>query len=237
MLKQLYILNFFFSSTKVISHSCLFNKSIKDEEIKDLIDLGILIPYEEETNKKTHKIKSKENNAKYDFNYYKIIKFNNEGIDNTLNIPINNNDFFDNFYLDYLETSFSAFEKVQKVFNLFRHILEDEEAKDEDKFLFAKSEELFEFLVEIKNLTQHRLTECEKKDKFQQCQRCKEAIPIEFYDEHVKNNKCNEFKKNCNRCPLCHEDIPLSKDGFYVHLIKEKCPFKLKYKNVKKKLK
>ena len=92
-------------------------------------------------------------------------------------------------------------------------------------------------LVEIKNLTQHRLTECEKKDKFQQCQRCKEAIPIEFYDEHVKNNKCNEFKKNCNRCPLCHEDIPLSKDGFYVHLIKEKCPFKLKYKNVKKKLK
>ena len=53
--------------------------------------------------------------------------------------------------MDYLETSFSAFEKVQKVFNLFRHILEDEEAKDEDKFLFAKSEELFEFLVEIKN--------------------------------------------------------------------------------------
>ena len=142
---------FFFSSTKVISHSCLFNKSIKDEEIKDLIDLGILIPYEEETNKKTQKIKSKEKNSKYDFNYYKIIKYKNEGIDNTLNIPINNNDFFDNFYLDYLETSFSAFEKVQKVFNLFRHILEDEEAKDEDKFLFAKSEELFEFLVEIKN--------------------------------------------------------------------------------------
>ena len=92
-------------------------------------------------------------------------------------------------------------------------------------------------IIEIKNLTHHRLNECDKKDKFKLCQKCKEAIPIENYDEHVKNNKCNEFKKNCNRCPLCHEDIPLSKDGFYVHLIKEQCPYKMKYKNVKKKLK
>ena len=92
-------------------------------------------------------------------------------------------------------------------------------------------------IIEIKNLTQHRLNECDKKDKFKLCQRCKEAIPIENYDEHIKNNKCNEFKKNCNRCPLCHEDIPLSKDGFYIHLIKEQCPYKVKYKNVRKKLK
>ena len=92
-------------------------------------------------------------------------------------------------------------------------------------------------IIEIKNLTHHRLNECDKKNKFKLCQKCKEAIPIENYDEHVKNNKCNEFKKNCNRCPLCHEDIPLSKDGFYVHLIKEQCPYKMKYKNVKKKLK
>ena len=90
-------------------------------------------------------------------------------------------------------------------------------------------------IVEIKNLTQHRLNECNKKDKFKLCQRCKEAIPIESYEEHVKNNKCNEYKKNCNRCPLCHEDIPLSKDGFYTHLIKHGCPYKLKYKNIKKK--
>ena len=90
-------------------------------------------------------------------------------------------------------------------------------------------------IIEIKNLTQHRLNECNKSDKFKLCQRCKEAIPIESYDEHVKTNKCNEYKKNCNRCPLCHVDIPLSKDGFFTHLIKEGCPYKIKYKTIKKK--
>ena len=90
-------------------------------------------------------------------------------------------------------------------------------------------------LIEVKNLTQHRLEECEKSDKFKLCQRCREAIPIELYDEHVKKNKCNEFKKNCNRCPLCHGDIPISKDGFYIHLVKEGCPRQMKFKNVKKK--
>ena len=68
-------------------------------------------------------------------------------------------------------------------------------------------------VVEVKNLTEHRLNECSKKDKFKLCQRCQEAIPLESYQEHIKNKKCNQYKKNCNRCPLCHGDIPLSKDG------------------------
>ena len=84
--------------------------------------------------------------------------------------------------------------------------------------------------IEVKNLTQHRLNECNKKDKFKQCLRCKEAIAIELFDEHVKSNKCNQFKKNCNRCPLCHGDIPLSKDGFFTHLTIDGCPYKIKYK-------
>ena len=88
--------------------------------------------------------------------------------------------------------------------------------------------------VEVKNLTQHRLKECSKKDKFKLCDRCKEAIPIELYDEHNKNNKCNKYKKNCNRCPLCHDDIPLSKDGFYKHLVSDGCPYKIKYKKKEK---
>lgn len=144
--------NYYLTTIKVISHSSLFNKSIKDEDIKDLIDLGILIPYyDEKTNKKTRKINSKEKNSKYEAKYYKIVKYKDEGIDNTLNFPINNNDFFDNFYLDDLETSFIAFEKIKKAFNKYRHILEDEESKDEDKFLCAISEEAFDFLVEVKN--------------------------------------------------------------------------------------
>ena len=84
--------------------------------------------------------------------------------------------------------------------------------------------------IEIKNLTQHRLNDCIKKDKFKQCPRCKEAIVIESFDEHVKTNKCNQYKKNCNRCPLCHGDIPLSKDGFFTHLTIDGCPYKIKYK-------
>ena len=88
--------------------------------------------------------------------------------------------------------------------------------------------------VEVKNLTEHRLNQCSKKDKFKLCQRCREAIPIELYDEHTKNNKCNQYKKNCNRCPLCHEDIPLSKDGFFKHLSIDGCPYKIKYKKKEK---
>ena len=88
--------------------------------------------------------------------------------------------------------------------------------------------------VEFKNLKQHRLNECSKKDKFAQCPRCKEAIPSELYDEHVKSNKCNKYKKNCNRCPLCHEDIPLSKDAFFRHLTIDGCPYKIKYKKKEK---
>ena len=144
---------YFFSSIKVISHSCLFNKSIKEEDIKDLIDLNILVPYEDiGNNKKRIKKNLKEkNNNKYEANYYQIIKYKNDGIDNTLNFPINNNDFFDNFYLDDLETTFKAFEKAKKAFYNFRHILEDEEAKEEDKYLYTMSEDIFEFLLEIKN--------------------------------------------------------------------------------------
>ena len=53
--------------------------------------------------------------------------------------------------MDDLETTFKAFEKAKKAFYNFRHILEDEEAKEEDKYLCTMSEDIFEFLLEIKN--------------------------------------------------------------------------------------
>ena len=50
----------YFKKVRVLTHSCLFNKSIKEEEIKDLIDLGVLLPYEVDNNKKeVKKIKTK----------------------------------------------------------------------------------------------------------------------------------------------------------------------------------
>ena len=144
----------FLNKIQVYIRSCLFNKSIKEEDIKDLIDLGILVPYEIDKNKKNgKKVKSKlkDKKSKYDSKYYILVKNKIDGIDNTLNIPINDDDFFDNFYLDGLETSFKAFEKAKKIFNLFRKILEDEDITEDEKFYYSFSEEMFEFLIEIKN--------------------------------------------------------------------------------------
>ena len=142
----------YFNTILVFTHSCLYNKALKEEEIKDLIDLGILVPYEvDKDNNKNKKIKQKGKRDKYNAKYYIIIKNKINEIDNTLNIPINDDDFFDNFYLDGLETSFKAFEKAKKTFNLFRRILEDEEINEEDKYNFCCSEEIYDFLLEIKN--------------------------------------------------------------------------------------
>ena len=139
---------FYLKKVQTITHSSLFNKSIKEEDIKDLIDLGIIIPYELDNNKAKNKKAKKQ---KYDSKYYIIIKNKLKDIDNSLNLPINDGDFFDNFYLNTLETSFKAFEKAQRAFNLFRRILEDEEAKEEEKYYLSYCEELYEFLIEIKN--------------------------------------------------------------------------------------
>ena len=142
----------YFNTILVFSHSYLYSKTLKEEEIKDLIDLGILVPYEVDKNKSKNKsIKSKGKRDKYNAKYYTIVKNKIDDIDNTLNIPINDDDFFDNFYLDGLETSFKAFEKAKKTFNLFRRILEDEEINEEDKYNFCCSEEIYDFLLEIKN--------------------------------------------------------------------------------------
>ena len=142
----------FFNTILVFSHSCLYSKTLKEEEIRDLIDLGIIVPYEiDKDNNKNKKTKTKGKKDKYNAKYYNIVKNKIDGIDNTLNLPINDDDFFDNFYLDGLETSFKAFEKAKKTFNLFRRILEDEEINEEDKYNFSCSEEIYDFLLEIKN--------------------------------------------------------------------------------------
>lgn len=144
--------NLYINNIQVYSHSSLFSKSIKEEEIKDLIDLEVLVPYEVKKNdKKVRKVKSKEKRNKYESNFYKFIKNKEDGIDNTLNLPINDGDFFDNFYLDALDTSFKAFEKAKKAFNLFRRILEDEEINEEEKYIYVSSEVVFDFLLECKN--------------------------------------------------------------------------------------
>jgi len=79
--------------------------------------------------------------------------------------------------------------------------------------------------IEVKRLTRHCLDECKFKKDYKLCNRCKEAILINNYDKHIKENRCNPAKdiKSCNRCPLCHEDIPPTDKGFYQHLCVDCC--------------
>ena len=78
--------------------------------------------------------------------------------------------------------------------------------------------------VEVKNLNYHKLYDCKYKNEYKLCIRCNEAIYIKSYKIHVDNKKCNPYKANLNRCPLCHRDIPSTNKAFYQHLMKDGCP-------------
>ncbi|XP_030077943.1 centrosomal protein of 104 kDa isoform X2 [Microcaecilia unicolor] len=76
-------------------------------------------------------------------------------------------------------------------------------------------------VVEIASLTEHLLTECDRKDTFGKCQFCSEAIPREELAEHVKAKTCNPAKpeKVANRCPLCHENFTPGEEAWKFHLM------------------
>ncbi len=40
-------------------------------------------------------------------------------------------------------------------------------------------------VIEVESLNPHLLTECEKKDEFKECARCKESVHRDTYEEHV----------------------------------------------------
>ncbi|OXB56613.1 hypothetical protein ASZ78_009828 [Callipepla squamata] len=85
-------------------------------------------------------------------------------------------------------------------------------------------------VVEIATLTEHLLTECDKKDSFGRCQRCTEAFPKEELLKHTKSKTCNggqlesgrlnlksQIRQTskysakpehvANHCPLCHDNF------------------------------
>ena len=174
--------NFYLNLVQVLSEYSLFNPEeelkISPEEIEDLKEIGILIPYETQNNNKNNKNiipKNKfcsQNNSRFKKNnkidekkYYCIIKNKIPGIDNTLNVPINDNDFFDCFYLDPLETSNEALQKTITAFVQCRKLLEDEEMGDDDKYYFACSKESYEFLLACKKLQNIDLSKCSSNEK------------------------------------------------------------------------
>nr|KAF6294230.1 centrosomal protein 104 [Pipistrellus kuhlii] len=76
-------------------------------------------------------------------------------------------------------------------------------------------------VVEIASLTEHLLTECDKRDGFGRCYRCSEAVPKEELPRHVKSKDCHPAKpeKLANRCPLCHENFAPGEEAWKVHLM------------------
>ena len=76
--------------------------------------------------------------------------------------------------------------------------------------------------LEVKNLNNHRIEECNFKNEYKLCNICKESILKKEYDLHIKN-KCN-LNKGYVKCPLCHQDIEDTDSGFYQHLVIKSCP-------------
>ncbi|XP_054439880.1 centrosomal protein of 104 kDa isoform X1 [Pteronotus mesoamericanus] len=76
-------------------------------------------------------------------------------------------------------------------------------------------------VVEVSSLTEHLLTECDRKDGFGKCFRCSEAVPKEDLPRHIKAKDCHPAKPErlANRCPLCHENFPPGEEAWKAHLM------------------
>uniref|UniRef100_A0A452U2Z2 Centrosomal protein of 104 kDa n=1 Tax=Ursus maritimus TaxID=29073 RepID=A0A452U2Z2_URSMA len=76
-------------------------------------------------------------------------------------------------------------------------------------------------VVEISSLTDHLLTECDRRDGFGKCYRCSEAVLKEELPRHIKTKECNPAKpeKLANRCPLCHENFSPGEEAWKAHLM------------------
>uniref|UniRef100_A0A8B9E7T8 Centrosomal protein of 104 kDa n=1 Tax=Anser cygnoides TaxID=8845 RepID=A0A8B9E7T8_ANSCY len=86
-------------------------------------------------------------------------------------------------------------------------------------------------VVEIASLTEHLLTECDKKDSFGKCQRCSEALPKDELPKHIKSKICNAAKPEqvANHCPLCHDNFSPGEEAWKSHLMgKDGCKMNLR---------
>ncbi|XP_059722413.1 centrosomal protein of 104 kDa [Haemorhous mexicanus] len=76
-------------------------------------------------------------------------------------------------------------------------------------------------MLEICSLTEHLLTDCDKRDSFGRCPRCREAVPRDELARHIKSRICNPAKPEnvANHCPLCHENFPPGEEAWRSHLM------------------
>uniref|UniRef100_A0A8C5U9S9 Centrosomal protein of 104 kDa n=1 Tax=Malurus cyaneus samueli TaxID=2593467 RepID=A0A8C5U9S9_9PASS len=76
-------------------------------------------------------------------------------------------------------------------------------------------------MLEIAGLTDHLLSDCDKRDSFVKCPRCREAVPRDELPRHTKSKICNPAKPEnvANHCPLCHENFPPGEEAWRLHLM------------------
>ncbi|NWI02602.1 CE104 protein, partial [Tichodroma muraria] len=76
-------------------------------------------------------------------------------------------------------------------------------------------------MLEIASLTEHLLADCDKRDSFGKCPRCREAVPRDELPRHMKSRICNPAKPEnvSNHCPLCHENFPPGEEAWRSHLM------------------
>ncbi|XP_041275696.1 centrosomal protein of 104 kDa isoform X1 [Onychostruthus taczanowskii] len=76
-------------------------------------------------------------------------------------------------------------------------------------------------MLEICSLTEHLLTDCDKRGSFGRCPRCREAVPRDELPRHIKSRICNPAKPEnvANHCPLCHENFPPGEEAWRSHLM------------------
>ncbi|NWV27825.1 CE104 protein, partial [Origma solitaria] len=76
-------------------------------------------------------------------------------------------------------------------------------------------------MLEIASLTEHLLNDCDKRDSFVKCPRCREAVPRDELPRHIKSKICNPAKPEnlANHCPLCHENFPPGEEAWRPHLM------------------
>ena len=76
-------------------------------------------------------------------------------------------------------------------------------------------------------MNDHLVEECDNSKDFKRCPRCKEAVHVRDFEQHLDEALCNVAKppSSANRCPLCHQDIkPAGPEGWKRHLLVDICP-------------
>eukprot|EP00033_Pygsuia_biforma_P006303 GCRY01007032.1.p1 GENE.GCRY01007032.1~~GCRY01007032.1.p1 ORF type:complete len:181 (+),score=40.95 GCRY01007032.1:511-1053(+) len=75
-------------------------------------------------------------------------------------------------------------------------------------------------IVEVSNMDEHLLTECEHAAKYTGCDVCGLSVPKQALSTHHKNTRiCRPLTHGHARCPLCHVDFPEDEEHWRQHLM------------------